>query len=136
MQCVEKITKGFNNYEEEINRIIKEKRKKNMYLEDVYVTFKEKSNQILEGDSLEEGIVLVFSENENRSSQRRNVAVQGKVKKYKDQYHFIRKKIEDMRSFREYMYITWAVDKCLEFDGRYLLLLSRKRKGYHHRKKR
>ena len=99
MQCVEKITKGFNNYEEEINRIIKEKRKKNMYLEDVYVTFKEKSNQILEGDSLEEGIVLVFSQNENRSSQRRNVAVQGKVKKYKDQYDFIRKKIEDMRSF-------------------------------------
>lgn len=135
MQCIEKITKGFNNYEEEINQIIKEKRKKNMYLEDVYVTFKEKSNQILEGDSLEEGIVLVFSQNENRSSQRRNVAVQGKVKKYKDQYDFIRKKIEDMRSFREHMYITWAVDKCLEFDGRYLLLLSRKRKGYHRKKR-
>ena len=46
MQSLEKITKGFNNYEEEINRIIKEKLKKNILLEDVYVTFKEKSNQI------------------------------------------------------------------------------------------
>ncbi len=135
MQCVEKITKGFNNYEEEINRIIKEKRKKNMCLKDAYVTFKEKSNETKKGNSVEEGIVLVFLKNENKSNKKRNVAVQGKIKKYKDQYDFIRKKIEDMRSFREQRYITWAVDKCLEFDGIYLLLLSRKRKGYHRKKR-
>ncbi len=135
MQCVEKIIKGFSNYEEEINRIIKEKRKKNMCLKDAYVTFKEKSNETRKGNSVEEGIVLVFSKNENKSNQKRNVAVQGKIKKYKDQYHFIRKKIDDMRSFREQRYITWAVDKCLEFDGIYLLLLSRKRRGYHRKKR-
>lgn len=28
MQCIEKITKGFNNYEEEINQIIKENGRK------------------------------------------------------------------------------------------------------------
>ena len=42
MQCVEKITKGFNNYEEEINRIIKEKRKKNMYLKMYMLLLKKK----------------------------------------------------------------------------------------------
>ena len=135
MQCMEKITKGHYNYEEEINRIIKEKRKKNMRLEDAYVTFKEKSNETLKGASVEEEIVLVFSKNANKSNKKRNVAVQGKMKKYNDQYHFIKTKIDDMRNFREHSYITWSVDKCLEFEGRYILLLSRKRKGYHRKRR-
>ena len=36
MQCV-KIEGKLNNYEVELNRIIKEQRKKNMYLKDAYL---------------------------------------------------------------------------------------------------
>lgn len=121
MQCIEKITKGFNNYEEEINQIIKEKRKKNMYLENAY----------LENNT----IVLTFLENENPICKKRAIAVQGKVKNYKDEYDFIRNQTTSRRSLRDHMYITWTVINCLEFDGKYLLFISRKRRGYHRKKR-
>lgn len=120
MQCV-KIEGKFNNYEEELNRIIKEQRKKNMYLKDAYL-----ENKI---------IVLEFSRNENSISKKRSIAVQGKVKKYKDKYDFIRTQTNSRRSLRDHMYITWAVINCLEFDGKYLLFISRKRRGYHRKKR-
>ncbi len=121
MQCVEKISKGFNNYEEEINRIIREKRKINMYLKDAY----------LEGNTL----ILEFSRNENSICKKRAIAAQGKIKKYKDKYDFIQTQIINRRSFRNHMYITWAVISCLEFDGKYLLFIERKRRGYHRKKR-
>lgn len=116
MQCV-KIEGKLNNYEEEINRIIKEKRKNNMYLKEAYCENK--------------AIVLKFSVNENKANKKRVIAVQGKIKNYKDKFDFIRTQTDNRRSLRDHMYITWTVESCLEFDGKYLLFITRKRKGYH-----
>ncbi len=120
MQCV-KIKGKFNNYEEELNRIIKEQRKKNQYLKDAY----------LENNT----IILAFSVNENAICKKRVIAVQGKIKNYKGKYDFIKTQTDKRRKFGHHMYVTWAVIKCLEFDGKYLLFISRKRKGYHRKKR-
>lgn len=120
MQCV-KIEGKLNNYEVELNRIIKEKRKKNMCLKDAY----------LENNT----IILEFSVNENPICKKRAIAVQGKIKNYKDKYDFIRTQTTQRRSLRNHMYITWAVINCLEFDGKYILFISRKRRGYHRKKR-
>ena len=120
MQCI-KVEGKLNNYEEELNRIIKEKRKKNMYLKEAYL-----ENNV---------IVLVFSINENAICKKRTVAVQGKIKNYKDKYDFIRTQTTSRRSFGDHMYITWSVVGCLEFDGKYLLFITRKRRGYHRKKR-
>lgn len=119
MQCI-KIEGKLNNYEVELNRIIKKQRKKNMYLKDAY----------LENNT----IMLVFLENENTICKKRIIAVQGKIRNYKDKYDFIRTQTTNRKNLRGPMYITWAVIKCLEFDGKYLLFISRKRRGYHKKK--
>ncbi len=119
MQCV-KIEGKLNNYEVELNRVIKEKRKRNMYLKEA----------CLENNT----ILLTFLENENESCKKRSIAVQGKIGRYKDKYDFIKTQTDKRRKFRDHMYITWAVINCLECDGKYLLFISRKRKGYHRKK--
>ena len=115
-----KIECSFKNYEEEINRIIKEMQKKNMYLKEAYLENK--------------AIVLSFSKNENAICKKKIIAIQGKLERYKDKYDFIKAQIHSRRSFRENRYTSWSVITCLEFDGKYLIFISRKRKGYHKKK--
>lgn len=120
MQCV-KIEGPFNNYEEEINRIIKEKRKENKYIKEVYLENKT--------------ICMKFSFNENKSCKQRNIVVQGKAENYDSKQQFVKKQTDERRNLCGPYFITWKVLKCLEVDDRYILFLIRKRKGYHMRKK-
>lgn len=119
MQCV-KIERSLNNYEEEINRTIKEKRKENKYIKEVY----------LENNA----ICIKFSINENKSCKVRNVVVQGKAENYESKQQFIKKQTDERRNLCGPYFITWGVVNCLELDGRYLLFLKRKRQGYHRKK--
>ncbi len=121
MQCV-KIEGPFNNYEEEINRIIKEKRRKNMYIKDVYL-----ENQT---------ICMSFSFNESKANKQRNIIVQGNTKKYESKQQFIKNQTDKRRNLCGSYFITWSVINCIELDGRYLLFLKRKRRGYHRKKRR
>lgn len=119
MLCV-RFEGKLNNYEEELNRIIKVMQTKNMYLKETYL-----ENKI---------IVLSFDKNENAICKKKIIAIQGKIERYKDKYDFIRTQITSRRSLRGHIYTSWAVISCLEFDGKYLLFISRKRKGYHKKK--
>ena len=108
-----KIEGPFNNYEEEINRIIKEKRRKNMYIKDVYL-----------------------ENNESKANKQRNIIVQGNTKKYESKQQFIKNQTDKRRNLCGSYFITWSVINCIELDGRYLLFLKRKRRGYHRKKRR
>lgn len=120
MECM-KIEGPFNNYEEEINRIIKEKREENMYIKDVYL-----ENQT---------ICMSFSLNESEASKQRNIVVQGNTKKYESKQSFIKSQTDKRRNLCGPYFITWGVVNCLEIDGRYILFLKRKRRGYHRKKR-